>query len=198
MPIYQPGHRDRKNRKPKSGKRKVVAMLSLTAMVDMFTVLTIFLLQNYNTTGQVIHIQKDVTLPEARKTKELEPAFVVAVLKDRILLDEEEVVQLSRLNTTAKDWMIEPLAESLKEAFKKEEEELEKGLRNRVKGAVKRIKNPDQEGEKNDRRRVTVQADKDTEFLMIKKVMYTLSEAGAREINFAVEHKKEKEETFSN
>ena len=40
----------------RKGKRDVTALLSLTAMVDMFTVLVIFLLQNYNTTGEILYI----------------------------------------------------------------------------------------------------------------------------------------------
>ena len=55
-----------------------------------------------------------------------------------------------------------------------------------------------------DFRQVTLQADKDTDFLTVKKIMYTLTEAGASEINFAVitvenEYKngeEEKQQTF--
>jgi biopolymer transport protein ExbD len=34
--------------------------------------------------------------------------------------------------------------------------------------------------------KMTLQADKDIDFLSIKKVLYTLTEAGVQEINFAV------------
>jgi hypothetical protein len=59
MPIHPPGERFRYSRllRKKKGKRDVAAVLQLTAMVDMFTVLVVFLLQNYNVTGQVLYIQ---------------------------------------------------------------------------------------------------------------------------------------------
>ncbi|MES2857036.1 MAG: adventurous gliding motility protein S, partial [Bdellovibrionota bacterium] len=63
MPIYAPGRRDRHNRPLKGSGRKIVAMLSLTAMVDMFTVLAVFLLQNYQTTGEIIELSEEVVLP---------------------------------------------------------------------------------------------------------------------------------------
>ena len=34
--------------------------------------------------------------------------------------------------------------------------------------------------------RVTIQADENAHFLQVKKVMYTLTEAGVKEMNFAV------------
>ena len=42
----------------------------------------IFLLQSYNTTGEVIHIPKEVELPKATAVKELFPAHVVIVSDD--------------------------------------------------------------------------------------------------------------------
>ena len=44
MAIYVPGKRDRRGVRA-GAKRNVVAVLQLTAMVDMFTVLVVFLLQ---------------------------------------------------------------------------------------------------------------------------------------------------------
>jgi biopolymer transport protein ExbD len=53
---------------------------------------------------------------------------------------------------------------------------------------MKKIVGNQQKPEKeiNQFRRVTVQADKKIDFLTIKKIMYTVTEAGAEEINFAV------------
>ena len=41
MPIHVPGKRNKRNKKV-GGKRSAVAVLQLTAMVDMFTVLAVF------------------------------------------------------------------------------------------------------------------------------------------------------------
>ena len=83
MPIKVPGHRDRRGRKG-GGKRSAVAVLQVTAMVDMFTVLAVFLLQNYNTTGQVIQLSDDVELPQASAVKELSPSNVVVISQEEI------------------------------------------------------------------------------------------------------------------
>ena len=55
-----------------------------------------------------------------------------------------------------------------------------------LKAAVDKTKPGDSGEDPNDYRRITVQADKSVDFLTIKKVMFTLYEAGAAEINFAV------------
>jgi biopolymer transport protein ExbD len=66
----------------------VTVVLSLTAMVDMFTVLVIFLLQSYNTTGRVIYLPKDVSLPKAQTIKPLSPSVVVTISEKEILVDK--------------------------------------------------------------------------------------------------------------
>lgn len=184
MAIYAPGHRDRHN-KPKKGKgRGIVAMLSLTAMVDMFTVLAVFLLQNYNTTGEVIELDDAVKLPMAQAVKELKPAHVIVVSNREIVLDKETVVAYDAVKAQD-DWNIEPIATKLKQKFAEALEAKSRGMVG-LKAAVDKTKPGDSGEDPNDYRRITVQADKSVDFLTIKKVMFTLYEAGAAEINFAV------------
>jgi biopolymer transport protein ExbD len=186
MPIHPPGERFRYSRllSKKKGKRSVVAILSLTAMVDMFTVLVVFLLQNYNATGQVIYIPKEVTLPKAERIKELKPAVVVTISTKEILLDHATMVSYEQLHTQ-QDWMIEPLRVALVAALQKAKQEYEINLQKKLQSAVESARG---ESEKDQApwNKVTVQADKGIDFLTVKKVMYTVTEAGAGEINFAV------------
>lgn len=186
MPIYAPGKRYvRCSRVMDSGKskRSIVAMLSLTAMVDMFTVLTIFLLQNYNATGAVIHIPEKVILPKASAVKELAPAHVVTVTPDFVMLDNNQIVEYTEVKDQ-RDWMIRPLYNRVRDALQKDELEYRQSLKQTLKDVV----NPeDKQALKEEQlRKITVQADKDIDFLTIKKVMFTVTEAGSREINFAV------------
>jgi biopolymer transport protein ExbD len=184
MAIYAPGQRDRHNR-PRRGKgRGIVAMLSLTAMVDMFTVLAVFLLQNYNTTGEVIELDDKVTLPMAQAVKELRPAHVVVVSSREIVLDKEIAVPYETVKAQD-DWNIEPLSTKLKQKFAEALEAKSRGIGG-LKAAVDSTKPGASKDDPNDYRRITVQADKQVDFLTIKKVMFTLYEAGAAEINFAV------------
>src|SRR5450432_2079108 len=97
MPIYVPGKRDprHKNRIVIS-KRTVITGLSLTSMVDMFTILVVFLLQNYSSTGEILNIPKDIHLPKASQIKELKPAHVVTISVTGIILDKDTVADLKQ------------------------------------------------------------------------------------------------------
>lgn len=186
MAIFRPGERHRYHNilSKRKGKRDVTALLSLTAMVDMFTVLVIFLLQNYNATGEIIYIPKEVVLPKATSVRELKPAHVVTISNKEILLDKDAVATFEEVQN-AEDWNIQKLKEQLTEALAKSKEEQESKLQNKIRDVVEatRGETPD---DPNAWSKVTIQADKGVDFLTIKKVLYTVTEAGAGEINFAV------------
>src|ERR1700733_10002961 len=113
MPIYAPGNRGRgKRRMAVSGSRSPIAELSLTSMVDMFTILVVFLLMNYSSTGEIIYIPKDVKLPKASQTKELKPAHIVTLTQTDVVLDKETVASLADVKAQ-KDWMITKLHDRL-------------------------------------------------------------------------------------
>ena len=185
MAIFVPGRRDHKNRPIGKGSRSVVAMLSMTALVDMFTVLAVFLLQNYQTTGEVIEISDKVILPKASAVKEIKAATVVTISKSNIQVNKENVATFQTVKEQ-EDWMIQPLQQKLQDAFK----ELDNRRRvlglGAIKQAVDNAKEKNAKQEKEDDTRVTVQADKTVDFLTLKKVMYTVTESGASQINFAV------------
>jgi biopolymer transport protein ExbD len=184
MAIYAPGRRNRHNKTIRSGKRAIVAFLSLTAMVDMFTVIVVFLLQNYNSTGEVIEISDQVKLPKASQVKELLPAHVVVVSRDSIILDKDVVGVFQQIKEQ-QDWKIVALFDKITEKFK-ESEAKKLALTARLRDAVQDTKPDSQKPTVDEDKRITIQADKSVDFLTIKKVMFTLTEAGASEINFAV------------
>lgn len=194
MAIYVPGRRTRRNRPMSSTKRSVMVMLSLTAMVDMFTVLTIFLLQNFKV--EAIKLKQNVPLPEATAVKKLQPAHVVVVTQDKIFLDEKPVADFIVVKEQ-QDWVIAALKEGLelkiKEAKEKHDGTLKEQFKNSVLSQNKKLTQEEIEEEENEKKkdwgRVTVQADKEIDFLTIKKVLYTATEAGATLINFAVAQK---------
>lgn len=182
MPIHRPGERHRYHNilSKRKGKRDVTATLSLTAMVDMFTVLVIFLLQNYNSTGEVLYIPKEVVLPKAAQIKELKPAHVVTISNKEVLVEKDKVVSFEEVYAQ-EEWMIPSLYERMKEDLEKSRVEEEGKLQQQIKTAVN---SNTEEGVKWNK--VTIQADKSVDFYTLKKVMYTVTEAGAGEINFAV------------
>lgn len=190
MPIHVPGKRDR-NGKVGASKRSVVAILSLTAMVDLFTVLVVFLLQNYATTGQVLDIPEGVSLPNASAVKELKPANVIVISSKEIAINNEQVATFEEVKAQ-QDWMIAALRTKVIQLI--EEGEKEKStLGNQIKTAVNTVKDGAEEEEIDIFRKITIQADKEVDFLTLKKVMYTATESGIYEINFAVMKKENKE-----
>ncbi len=143
----------------------------------------LFLLQNFNATGEVIFIPKEVTLPKAESTKELTPATVVTISSKEILLGDRGVISFDEVKNQV-EWNIPKLQEEVKLALEKARIEQESKLQNQVKNAVDKIKG--QELEDRSWSKVTIQADKGIDFLTIKKVLSTVTEAGAGEISFAV------------
>ncbi|HRK08867.1 MAG TPA: biopolymer transporter ExbD [Pseudobdellovibrionaceae bacterium] len=182
MAIRVPGLRDRHHRTNKS-RRSVVAILSLTAMVDMFTVLAVFLLQNYQTTGEVIELSDEVILPNAQSVRELKPAIVVVVSNGKVMIDKLQVATLDEVNALEDSSIIQNLKDRIEDAFRDVEQKAKSGL-----GAVKNVvaESRGAAPKPEDFRRVTLQADKAVSAGAVKKVMWTLTEAGASEINFAV------------
>lgn len=188
MAIRVPGKRDRGGHQ-KSSKRDAVAVLQLTAMVDMFTVLCVFLLQNYATTNQVLPIDENVALPQAREVKELKPSNVVVISEKGIMFNSTKVAEFDAVKSQ-EDWMVQPLMAELAKAIEKGEQD-KRSFGSKIKGAVNQKTDVNGDGSKEDIptdefRRVTVQADKKVDFLTVKKIMYTATEAGIIEINFAV------------
>lgn len=184
MAIHIPGVRSRKGR-AKSYKRNAVAVLQLTAMVDMFTVMCVFLLQNYATTNQVLPISESVALPSAQSVKDLKPSNVVVIADDKISLNNT-VVAAFRDVKEQEDWMVEPLRKSIEDLIK-EGEARKKSLTSQIRNAVTEARVGEKPEEQiDDFRKMTIQADKLIDFLSVKKIMYTVTQAGIVEINFAV------------
>ena len=161
-------------------------MLTLTAMVDMFTVLAVFLLQNYQTTGDVIELSDEVVLPKAAKVRELKPATVVVISKGKIMVDKLQVATLDEVKQLPEVTVIPNLQARIQDSFRQQEEKNRVAGFSQIRQAVNQSRNGVDANKGDDFKRVTVQADRVIDSGTVKKVMYTLTEAGASEINFAV------------
>lgn len=186
MAIYRPGQRHRYHRilSKKKSKRGVTAVLSLTAMVDMFTVLVIFLLQNYSATGEILYMPKEVVLPKANRVNELKPSLVVTVSSKEVLIDRTSVATFNEVKNSV-EWTIPKLRDQVRLILEKAKAEQEAKLQNKVRNIVDKTLGND-EADPNAWRKVTLQADKNIDYLTMKKVMYSIYEAGGGPINFAV------------
>lgn len=178
MPIHVPGYRSRKN-KHLNAKRNVVAVLQLTAMVDMFTVLVVFLLQNYASTNQILPISDAVQLPKATSTDLLSPSFVVVVSLKSLQFQGKKIIDFNTIKQQD-EWMIQPLKVAIEQIIIKEKKKQNFSIERIVDksiGSLKKIHTFE---------KITLQADESIDVLTIKKIMRTLTAAGIKEINFAV------------
>jgi len=148
------------------GKKSGYAELNLTSMVDMLTILVVFLLQTFSASGELLAVQKNITLPEASNFKDLEQAEVIAISKDVVTFRGRPVADAAELNKeNTVDWKITDLHDQLVT------------LKNNYK-----LLHPSEEFPG----AVIVQADKSVDFKVMKKVLYTCGAAGYRNVNFAV------------
>jgi biopolymer transport protein ExbD len=153
-----------------TGRKSGYAELNLTSMVDMLTILVVFLLQTFSASGELLTVSKNIQLPEAINFRDLEQAPIISVSRDSVTLNGDpkaDAAELSRENTA--DWKIAQLHDDLVV------------LKNNFK-----LLHPNPEDWKGI---VIVQADKQVDFKVIKKVMYTCAVAGYNNVNFAVASK---------
>lgn len=70
-------------------KKGLLTGLTLTAMVDMFSVLVIFLLQTFSSSPELMVMADGVVLPNARTSEEIKDAPLLSVSNEGIYLDQE-------------------------------------------------------------------------------------------------------------
>lgn len=140
-------------------------VLPLASMIDMFSVLVIFLILNFSATGEVYFINKDVDLPKAKNTNPLEGLPVVSVTDKTVSLDAEKVGD-NPLSIQESDYNMPQLRAALQ----------------RIRAIEETIR-PGKPFEG----RVNLQADEKTAVVYVKRAMNTLIESGWTNINFAVQ-----------
>jgi len=142
--------------------------IMLTPLVDMFTILLIFLLMSYSTGGEMLHMAQNILMPESLCREQLEPAVEVSVAMDRLYVDGEVILDDLAAARQSDALLIPALYENLKlkaVKYKKMEESV----------PLFRFTG-----------KVTIQADKVIPFSFLKKVLYTADRADFPNISLAV------------
>ena len=103
--------------KKSKGKRLLLVSLSLTAMVDMFSLLVIFLLQSFATSPELLIVTKGVVLPSARTGLEIKNAPLISIAQDGIYLDQVRIGETKQVLREPKELMNK--LESLREIWLK-------------------------------------------------------------------------------
>jgi biopolymer transport protein ExbD len=175
VPIVTPGKRPAKRfekskilgGKMKGGRRSTNAELNVVPMVDMMTMLVIFLLQQFSSTGEVLYMQKDIKLPDARHGQMIEIAPVVAIGADQIVVTGVKVADIPDLDRDSGYLNIPTLEERLRDEKKRWEFIHKSDTGTKWDGVV------------------NIQADKSVPFRIVKRVMYSCGVAGYFNVNFA-------------
>jgi len=149
------------------------ASLNITSMIDVLTILLIFLLMSYSVDPQLLYSGPDVLMPESFARDSMTRTVQIAVNEDRILVDGKEIlVGLPEYTSREDVLMLEPL-QAMLEMKKIELQEREAEQAAKMKAAGK-------EGEEDKPWTGTaiIQADRDITFNVLKRVMYTADRSG--------------------
>ncbi len=147
-------------------KKSGYASLMLTSLVDMFTIIVIFLLMNFSANGEVLYMSKDIKLPDAYHGAMIERAPVIAVSADAVTFDGRMLLSTSDLEKG--DVLNVPELEDVLRDEKRRYEQIH-------------ANDPDHPF----RGLVNVQADRRIPFKVIKRIMFACNQSGFANINFA-------------
>jgi biopolymer transport protein ExbD len=175
MPIVTPGKRPAKRfekskvlgGKMTKGKKATNAELNVVPMVDMMTMLVIFLLQQFSSTGEVLYMQKDIKLPTAQHGQMIEIAPVVAVSSQQVVVTGVKVADIAELDSDSGYLNIPALEERLRDEKKRWDFIHQADPSKKWEGVV------------------NIQADQNVPFRIVKRVMYSCGVAGYFNMNFA-------------
>jgi len=147
-----------------SRNRTTVAKISLTSLMDVFTILVFFLLVNSAST-EVLETPKRITLPDSVVEEKPRETVVIFISPTEVTVQGEVVVRVvDILNSRAQN--IEPIGERLSR------------LNEKIIGLNTKKVAESQE--------VTILADKTVPFSVVKKVMSTCTSQGYGRISLAV------------
>ncbi|HVE84444.1 MAG TPA: biopolymer transporter ExbD [Myxococcales bacterium] len=151
------------------GKKQTYADLLITPLVDMFVIIVLFLIANFSATGEVLMMSRDIQLPEAFNVTDIEIAPVVMVSNTDIMVSGNVIGRVEDL--TKDDYLNIPALEEKLREMKKQYEDLH-ALAKDTEGSFK--------GD------VNIQAHRDVQFKVMKRVLYSCATAGYTNLNFAV------------
>jgi biopolymer transport protein ExbD len=161
----------------RANKKKHDLPLQITSMMDMFTIILVFLLKSFSAEGSLLTNADNLVLPNSdSKKKPQEVNLQLAVTNDMILVDNLPLVptdDVRKIPFDDPDPIIGKVEEKLRSCFAAEEEMVRLGALNAVQG------------------KVIIQVDKNMDFDVLFKVMNTCGKVGYNAMNFAVMEREE-------
>jgi biopolymer transport protein ExbD len=143
--------------------------INLTSMMDILTTLLLFILKSYVVEGEAMVPPPGVELPRSSAAATPQSSLVIAIDGQSILLGDERVATVAEA-VAGDDPMIAPLAARL-EAAREQQDRID-ALRAADREPLRRV--------------VTIQGDRDIEYRVLRRVMYTLNSSGYENVSLAV------------
>ena len=147
-----------------SRNRLKITKMNLTSLMDVFTILVFFLLVNSGSV-ELVEAPKDVKLPESIEESKPRETVVVAVSPETVMVQGKLVAMVEDI-LNDDETALDPLAARLEE------------LKESVIGAATMTVAESQE--------VTILADKDVPFIVVRKVMSACTGQGYENVSLAV------------
>lgn len=177
---YQEGGAEISGPPPKREKKSRLERheypLNITAMMDMMTIILVYLLKNYSTDPSSITPQSDLSMPFSTTRLKVEAAVPLAISKNSILVNDKEVCKIidGKVDVNCKEdkreeqYMIQTLFSALDAERQKQEEIAAYNPAQQFKGLI------------------LIMGDKDIPFRVVSEVMYTAGQAQFGNFKFVV------------
>lgn len=157
----------------KKAKKDTGFTLQLTAMVDMFTIMIVFLLKSYDTSSLEVKNVDNLRLPASVTANMPEESLLLLISQKGIFINDKKVAVIDKgaiskdsISKNDEDY-IEPLFEELNVEAKKIEEIAKKNPNIKFEG------------------KIFMQADKGLPYSVLRKVLYTATMAGYGDLRLA-------------
>ena len=153
--------------------KKDRSTLNITSMMDMFTIVLVFLLKNFATEGNLMTSADNLILPVSAKSESPEEvSLTIVVDPDWVLVDNQQIMKTP--DVRKQDTLnLEPINAILKEKRAEEEEAAMAGLTTASTG------------------KIVLQFDKNMEYDIVTKMVATCGYSGYRNVKFAVTKREE-------
>jgi biopolymer transport protein ExbD len=145
--------------------RNAAAGLSLTSLMDVFTILVLYLLVNQST-GTVLEPPPEIKLPNSVTETAPRETLVVSVSDDEVWVKDTRVASVQEVLASEED-LIEPIRDRMIE----------------LKGSLASV------GEAAEQKEVTIMGNRAIHFKVLKRVMTSCTAAGFTKISLAVNQK---------
>jgi biopolymer transport protein ExbD len=160
-----------KNLKVKKKKKSSLVKLNITSMMDMFTIILVFLMKSFSAEGTIVTPAKGLKLPDSNIEKGAKKSLDVSVGGGFILMDDQPVIAtpevLSNIKQNPANYLIEALFTKM-DAQAAHGREMEAKYGTPFSGEV------------------FVQIDQAIPFELLTRIMYTCGQSGFSNMRLAV------------